>query len=284
MIIKDRLGNETEVNPSKTQKFLYNNFFGRIILKILVRPFLSKFMGWFLSRRISKLKIKKFIKTANINTDDYILDNINSYNDFFRRKIKDGRRTIDYNQNHLISPCDSKLKVFKINENSIFEIKDSYYRVEDLINNKELAKEYMDGYCFIFRLATSDYHRYSYPDSGTKENNIKIKGIFHTVNPIALDHYNFFKTNSREYTILHTDNFSDMIMVEVGAMMVGKIKNHHENYNFKKGEEKGYFEFGGSTIVLLTKNNLRVDDDILENTKNDIETNVLLGEKIAEKI
>ena len=161
-------------------------------------------------------------------------------------------------------------------------IKNSYYKVSDLIKNEELAKEYENGYCLIFRLTVDDYHRYSYPDSGSKGKNIKIKGILHTVNPIALEHYNFYKTNSREYTILNCDNLGKVIMVEVGAVMVGKIKNHHQEYNYKRGEEKGYFEFGGSTIVLILKDNVVIDSDILTNTKNGDETRVLLGEKIGE--
>ena len=276
-----RDGRIEDVCPSGSQKFLYRNFFGRIILKILTRPFFTKFMGWFLSTRLSKKRIPKFIKSANINPDDYILDNINSYNDFFTRKIKDGKRIINMDQNILISPCDSRLTVYKINEDSIFNIKDSYYKVSDLLNDESLAKEYLNGYAFVFRLDVSDYHRYSYIDSGKKEKNIHIKGIFHTVNQIALERYNFYKTNSREYTILHTNNFGDVIMCEVGAMMVGKIKNHHEEYEFKKGEEKGYFEFGGSTIVLLIKDIIDIDLDILNNSKSGNETRVYLGERIA---
>ena len=97
-------------------------------------------------------------------------------------------------------------------------------------------------------------------------------------------HYNFYKTNNREYTILNTDNFGLVVFVEVGAMGIGKIKNHHEEYKFKKGEEKGYFEFGGSTIVLLVKKNiLKIDDDIINNSNHGIETIVKYGERIAKK-
>ncbi|MCR5112635.1 MAG: phosphatidylserine decarboxylase [Acholeplasmatales bacterium] len=282
MIIRDRLGNETESNPSGSQKFLYRNVFGRFLLKcFLIRPWFTKFMGWFLSRKISKKRIPKFIEEGHINVDDYIVDDVKSYNDFFIRKIKEGRRIIDNEPSHFIAPCDSELRVFKINDDSIFEIKDSYYRVADLIKNDELAKEFLGGWCFIFRLSTSDYHRYSYPDSGKKNENIHIKGVFHTVNPIALERYNFYKTNSREYTVLDTDNFGKLIMCEVGAMMVGKIKNHHQEYTYTRGEEKGYFEFGGSTIVVLTKDILTVDEDILRNTSEGVETKVSLGERIA---
>ena len=109
-----------------------------------------------------------------------------------------------------------------------------------------------------------------------------VKSIFHTVQPISLKHYNYYKTNSREYTILNTNNFGKVIDIDIGAMGVGRIRNNHEEYTFKKGEEKGYFEFGGSTIVLLVKKGtVDIDKDILENSKEGIETIVKYGEAIG---
>ena len=88
-----------------------------------------------------------------------------------------------------------------------------------------------------------------------------------------------------EYTVLETENFGTVVQVEVGAMMVGRIVNHHGTHSFQRGEEKGMFEFGGSTTVLLVKKDqLKVDQDILENSKENIETVVKLGEKIGCRI
>ena len=266
------------------QKFLYRNFIGRLILKLLIRPWVSKLGVFYMNRKCSKGMIKKFVKKNNIDLSQYDMTNIKCYNDFFTRKIIDGARNINMESDKLISPCDSKLQAFKINEESIFNIKDSYYKVEDLIQNKELAKEYINGYCLIFRLTVDDYHRYCYVDNGTKTKNTPIKGVLHTVNPIALEKYNFYKTNSREYCILETENFGKIIQVEVGALMVGKISNHHQEYTFTKGEEKGMFLFGGSTIVLLVKENIKIDEDILFNTSNNDETVVRYGEAIGTKI
>jgi phosphatidylserine decarboxylase len=154
-----------------------------------------------------------------------------------------------------------------------------------LINNEELAAEYIGGICLIFRLTVDDYHRYCYFDNGTKGNNTFIKGVLHTVNPIALGKYNIYKRNSREYTVLETENFGKAVQDEVGALLVGRIKNLHQTHTFKRGEEKGMFEFGGSTVVLLLKNNTAViDDDIINNTKANIETVVRMGEVIGHKI
>ena len=136
----------------------------------------------------------------------------------------------------------------------------------------------------IFRLCVDDYHRYCYIDDGEKEKNTFIKGVLYTVRPVALENYNIYKENSREYTILHTDNFGDVVHIEVGATIVGRIKNHHQEYKFTKGEEKGMFEFGGSTIVLLLeKDKVNIDKEILDNTKDGFETIVKIGEKIGTK-
>ena len=127
-----------------------------------------------------------------------------------------------------------------------------------------------------------DYHRYCYIDNGSKSRNIHIDGELHTVNPIALGRYNIYKRNSREYTVLHTENFGDAVQVEVGAMLVGRIVNHDGEGKIRRGTEKGMFEFGGSTIVMLfEKDRISIDSDILRNSANGDETVVKYGEKIG---
>lgn len=273
-----------EKGSSKSLSFLYHNIFGRMILKALVNPCVSKIGGKFLNTRFSKRYISSFVKKNNINLDDYENRDYTSYNDFFTRKIKEGKRIVDTNPNSFISPCDSKISVYNIDETSSFKIKDTYYTLKDLLESNEIYKEYINGLCLIFRLAVDDYHRYCYIDDGNKGKNIFIKGKLHTVQSIALERYNVYKTNSREYSTLHTKNFGDIIQVEIGALMVGKIVNYHEEYNFKKGEEKGRFEFGGSTIVLLVKKDMvDIDEDILINSLNGDETIVKYGERIGSK-
>ena len=183
----------------------------------------------------------------------------------------------------LIAPADSKLTYYPIHQDTYLTIKDTVYSLSDLLKNQSLAQEYDGGTCLIFRLTVDDYHRYCYIDDGTKEQDIYIPGIFHTVNPIANDYYPIYKMNSREYTVIDSNNFGRMIQMEVGAMMVGKIVNYKHSIA-TKGEEKGYFEFGGSTVVLiLKKDTVKIDDDIINNSSENIETRVLLGQTIGHK-
>ena len=268
MKIVDRKTNTLiEKEANKAVRFLYNNVVGRVILKPLTLPLCTKASAIYMNSKFSKILIKEDKKKYT------------SYNNYFTRYYE---QKVDQDKDHFISPCDAKLTVYKLTKNSTFKIKDSIYEVKDLIL-KDISS-YHNGYVLIFRLETTDYHRYCYIDSGTKEKNTYIKGIFHTVQPIS-DKYKIYKRNAREYTILHTDNLGDVIQIEVGALMVGKIKNLHQEYKFYKGEEKGYFEYGGSTIVLIVKKDIiKIDDDILENSSKDIETIVSYGEKIGKRI
>ena len=156
---------------------------------------------------------------------------------------------------------------------------------EQLLRNGELAKEYAGGTLLIFRLTVDDYHRYGYPDSGVKGETVHIKGVYYTVNPIAFRNYRVFRENTREYTVLHSDNFDDLVIMEVGATLVGRISNLHGARRVSRGEEKGHFDFGGSTIVMLVKPGvLRVDEDILRNNADGCETVIRYGERIGERI
>ncbi len=274
-------GNEGQ---NKVLGFLYGNKVGRGALSVLVKPFVSNLGGAVLSTRLSRLLISPFVRKNGIDMNEYEPVMYESYNDFFMRKIRRGAREIDTEKSHLISPSDSKVTVYKIGDNSRFLIKNRWYTMESLVKNKKVAEAYRGGTMVICRLTVDDYHHYAYIDDGYKSKNYHISGLYHTVNPVANDHFPIYAENQREYTILHSDNFGDVLMMEVGALMVGKIANRHGATLVKRGEEKGHFEFGGSTIIMcFRKNRVKIDKDIIENTKNGIETKVKMGEKIGER-
>ncbi len=273
-------------NPNKGLSFLYNSAVGRIFLKPIVKnESFSNVVGKFMNSKISKVMIKRFIKNHNINMDDYECKKYNSFNDFFTRKIKLSKRIIDKTPNAFIAPCDAKITCYKIYDDLKFNVKNSVYSVNSIIKNDKLASLYDGGYALVFRLSPEDYHHYLFCDDGVIINNYKIKGMFHTVNPIVYDKYKVFKENTRECTIIKTKRFKTLTYVEVGALLVGKIRNIKKEGTIKKGEEKGYFEYGGSTIVILVqKDVIALDDDIIENSNNGLETYVKYGEKIGEKM
>jgi phosphatidylserine decarboxylase len=261
---------------------LYGNTFGRMLLKPLTAPGLSKLAGKFLSTKASKVFIKPFIRNNHIDMSQFEPVEYESYNDFFSRRIRPEARPIDMDPGHLISPADSKLTALPITESGRFILKHTEYTVGSLLKDPALAAEYVGGWALIFRLTVDDYHRYCYAFSGEKGENISIPGKLHTVNPIANDFFPIYKENAREYTIVRTEGFGEVIAMEVGALLVGRIVNHQGAASVKRGQEKGYFQFGGSTVVLLLKKDTAViDGDILENSRNGIETVVKFGEKIG---
>ena len=222
---------------------------------------------------LSKIKIARFIKKNNINMEEYKEEKYNSFNNFFTRNIKENQRIIG---DGFFSICDSKLSIYKIDENSKFNIKNSIYTVEELIGEK---REYK--YALVFRLCVDDYHHYIFPDDGEVIKSKHIDGILHTVQTIAIKKYKVFHENSREITFLKCDNLGDVCYIEVGALMIGKITNKKVT-KFKRGEEKGYFEFGGSTVIMLINKEIDFNEKILENTTKDIETIVKMGQRIGK--
>ena len=255
--------------------FLYSNVFGRIILKIVISKPIRNIYNKYMTSKYSLKKIDKFIKNNNINMDEYQEENYKSFNDFFIRKIKDDKRKVSKG---LFAIADSKLSVYKIDDNSSFKVKNSIYTIDELLQSD--GSSFKDGYALIFRLCVDDYHHYVYPDDGEVLSNKHINGVLHTVQPLAFKKYKVFSENDREVTFLNTKKYGEMAYIEVGAMMIGKIVNGKVT-KFKRGEEKGHFEFGGSTVILLfKKDQIKINKKIIENSKKEIETIVKLGDSL----
>ena len=262
-------------------RFLYETVPGRAILRVLTAPWLSRAIGAFLDTRASRIFIPLFLKKGNIDLSEYLPERYASFNACFTRRIRPERRPVDAADAHLIAPCDGRLSAYRI-DGSTIPIKHSRYSVAQLLGNDPRSAEFQDGVCLVFRLCVDDYHRYRYFDSGRKGENHFVAGALHTVRPIALENTDVFVQNAREYTFMQTDHFGLCAQIEVGAMLVGRIKNLHGAHTFARGEEKGYFEYGGSTIVLLLKKNAaNIPESIFADTQNNIEQRVLCGSMIA---
>ena len=289
MKYRDRKGREFEQTTGQ-DTFLataYSSAFGRGLMKFLGLPIFSKCSRYILNSKFSTPFIFTFAEKNGIDMFDYEQRMYTSFNDFFTRKIKAGRRFVTKDDKMLVSPCDSKVSAYEITNSNCFVIKNSVYDVESLLRDTKLAQRFMGGYAVVFRLSVDDYHRYIYPCNGIKSHNRKISGVLHTVNPVVNKYLPVYKENSREYCMLRTDNFGDVIQMEVGALMVGKITNLHPygRRTVYRGEEKGYFEFGGSTIVLLLeKGKVKLLPDFIKNTRQGFETKVLQGEIIGESM
>ncbi len=285
MKYRDRKGNEFE-HTTKQDRFLadaYRSATGRALMKFLSLPLFSKCARVLLNSRLSAGFVSEFAEKNGIDLFDYEDKLYTSFNDFFTRKIKQGRRCISQDPQLLISPCDGKVSAYEITNSGVFVVKNSVYTIGSLLRDKKLAEKYIGGTAIIIRLSVDDYHRYCYPSDGFKSRNRKIEGFLQTVNPVINRYIPVYKENTREYCLLRTEMLGDIVQMEVGATLVGKISNlHPDRRPVKRGEEKGYFEFGGSTVILLVqKDKVAVCDDLLKNTCQGFETKVVLGETLG---
>lgn len=263
-------------------KFLYNTVPGRAVLKVITSPTISKIGGAYMDSKLSTIHIKGFIKNNHIDMSQYEKAKYKSFNEFFTRKILPEKRPVCKDEDALISPCDGRLSAYYIDSDSRFYIKKSRYSIQDLLQGSKAAVDYNGGICLILRLCVDDYHRYGNIDDGVILENKYIRGKLHTVRPIAVNRYPVFVQNSREYTIIKTKNFGRVAQIEVGALMIGKIKNHSKSGSVIKGTEKGMFLYGGSTIVLLfEKDTVSIPEKYFEETENDREVIVKYGSKIG---
>jgi phosphatidylserine decarboxylase len=266
--------------------FLYQNFIGKLIRRLFTKRFISRFYGFLQNSSLSKYKIDSFVKKHSIQMDQFEkkISEFKSFNDFFIRKLKTGIRSITQDQNIFVSPADGKLFVIeKISQEVSFFVKNEKFNLESFLVDKTLAKEYQDGTLLIFRLSPPDYHRFHFPTDCIPSSPKRISGIYESVSPIAYKHGIIpLIQNERCLTILKTEFFSDVISVSIGAMLVGKIINTFvPEKKYKKGDEMGYFEFGGSSLVLVfKKDSIVLQKKFIENSKRGFETEVKMGQSI----
>ncbi len=246
--------------------FLYKNPVGRGIMQIANRLHAFKIIAWFLKTGMSKIMINNYIKKYNIDMTPFGEQEYNSFADFFARK-KDSYY-YDKNEKTMISPCDGLLTVYPIDEYMNIPMKESLYRLEDLIHEKSVADMFKGGLCMVFRLQASDYHHFCFFDTGKMGETCYREGQLHSVQPIACERVPVYRLNRRWWNILETENFGTVAQIEVGAMAVGGVKFLKEGGCFTRGEEMGNFELAGSTIILLVTSEIKEKFTLFEAFRN----------------
>ena len=291
---------QEKVYENRAMRFLYNTTFGGLCVLFLRLPIMSRIYGAFQKTRRSKVKIVAMIKTYAIDMAGYercceksigesfeegcieaFASGFSSFNDFIIRK----RLHTNYRPENdiLIAPADSCALAYTIDESSMLTIKNRSFTLSRFLKDEALAREYEGGIFLIFRLRVYDYHRFCFVDDGFVVSCKKVNGFLDSVNMDATGKI-ALSSNYRVISLLRTANFGNIVFAEVGAMLVGRIVQTHCGVDFCKGDEKGYFEFGGSSIVMiLRKDAARIDADIMAHSANGIETKVELGERIGMK-
>jgi len=278
---------ELETPPAEgLLKFLYDTPFGKVtVLPLAKRKFFSATIGKKMNKAKSVKKIAGFVRTMKIDMSESQM-NINeftSFNDFFYRKLKPNARSIG---NGFVSPGDGRLLAFEsVADVNNFFVKGREFTLPEFLGDKSLAEQHKNDSMFILRLAPNDYHRFHFPYQGTPDEAISIKGDYFSVSPYALAS-NFTKVfceNKREICKLNTTDKGEVLLIPVGATLVGTIiETYTPKSNIETGDEMGYFAFGGSTVVVfIDKNKIKIDKDLLSNTQKKLETLLQMGEQIG---
>lgn len=243
----------------------------------------------------SAKEIPKFLEffkdQINMAEVKYPVEHYKTFNEFFIRELKPGARPIASKERDDVAVCaaDCRLMAFKSAEDSLrFWIKGRKFSVRGLLGEEVCSDAFIDGTLVIFRLAPQDYHRFHLPVSGSIERFVKIPGCLYTVNPIAVNskYCNVFTENKRVVTVISTADFGKVALVAIGATMVGSITfSKKEGEYVKKGEEFGYFSFGGSTVIcVFEKDMIKIDEDLLANSSRSLETLVFVGMQLGVSV
>ncbi|MGA1826408.1 MAG: phosphatidylserine decarboxylase [bacterium] len=272
-------------------QWLYHNPIGKLALHgVVKRKFLTQWYGRKMDTPASKSKIASFVMSLHINMNESLrpLHEFTTFNEFFIRQLKPDARPIDMKPDVIVSPADGKVLAFnRLDKLDTFFAKGQAFSLEDFLPEHSMRDKYVGGILLIIRLAPADYHRFHFPADGRISHSTPMNGAYYSVSPYAVkQRIKIYWENTREYSLLSTIHAGDILLCEVGAAMVGSIiQSYTPHTDVKKGQEKGWFKFGGSTIILLCeKENVQIDRDIIENTHNGYETSIKMGERLAKVI
>ncbi len=272
-------------------KWLYQSNLGKILRPLFNSKYFSLFYGNY-KGNLGHSAINDFIEEYKIKSDEFqnskgnsLVEDYKNFNDFFIRTFTEGARSFVDKVHILPAFCEGRYLGFDSLENiKNFPVKGEYINIQSLIQRD--YPEFKKGPILICRLAPVDYHHFHFPDEGNIMESFRIEGNLNSVTPFSLKSNNdVFIKNERNISVLKTKHFSKLLYIEVGALTVGKIIQTYEGDIFKRGEVKGHFKFGASTVILIgEENSFKISSDIINNTKNEIETFIKLGDEVGSKI
>lgn len=284
---------QEEVYFGEVIELLYGNSwasrsFGRVLTYLFCHfPFISAFFGWWNQLPLTKKKIDPFIRRYKLDTSEFLepVESFPSFNDFFIRKLKAESRPVASRKKMAIIPADGRYLFYpNIAQSDGFIVKGEKFHLADLVRCESLAQKYEQGTLVIARLCPTDYHRYHFPVDCIPGITKQINGYLYSVNPIALKKdIQILTKNKRTLCQLNSEEFGDVTFIEVGATNVGSINQTYVSRKpYQKGEEKGYFSFGASTILILFEpNRIKIDPDLLAASSKKIEMRCLMGQQLG---
>lgn len=287
----DRYRNETRVEKvygDKALRWTYGSLAGRMSLNVLVkRALFSHWYGWRMDQPSTREKIDPFIREYEVDVSELVckVDDFANFNEFFFRQLKPEARPIDPNPASVVFPADGRhLCVPDLSRCDGLFVKGEMFDLNELLHDNALADQYAEGSLLLSRLCPVDYHRFHFTAAGVPGSTRLINGPLYSVNPIALcQNIHILATNKRCITELQTEAFGKVLLLEIGATCVGSIcQTYTLGTPVSKGDEKGYFRFGGSSIITIFEpGRIRFDEDLIENTKQHRELYARMGDHMG---
>lgn len=278
---------QEQVYGAAWMRWTYCNPFGRLALEAFVkRPLFSQWYGWRMNRSVSRNKIAPFIRTYGLDANDFAdtPESFRSFNEFFYRRLKPSARPIVSDPNAIAFPADARHLGFP--DASQIEgvfVKGQRFDLARLMDDATLAARYAKGAVVLSRLCPVDYHRFHFPVAGRASEARLVNGPLYSVNPIALrKQLAYLWENKRTITTIETEKLGTVLMLEIGATNVGSIQQTYRPGPINMGDEKGYFEFGGSsTLLLFEPGRIRLADDLVEHSHQQRELYARIGDRLG---
>ena len=292
VIFFNRYSGEIEsesIYGGKWLRWAYDRPLGRFVLgAVIKRKCFSCLYGRWADTRMSRKEIKPFIEKFKVDPNEFLdePDSYRSFNEFFYRKLKASARPVCQGQHTVAFPADGRhLVIENLGRDSWIFAKGRRLNLDQLLGNSDLAGKYHGGTAIVSRLCPSDYHRFHFPLAGVSDEGRLIQGSLYSVNPIALSrNLAWLWENKRQVTTVSQSPVGDYLFLEIGATNVGSIVGTHPgNQRAEKGDEKGYFRFGGSMVILIFQaGRIRPAEDLLTNSRSERETYARMGDRAGE--
>jgi phosphatidylserine decarboxylase len=247
----------------------------------------SKLVGWYQKQPWTRKQILPFIEEHGIDVSEFAspVDAFTSFADFFVRTLKPEARPIASGDMCAVIPADGRYYFYDdVSRSGPVDIKGTRFDLVSLLQDEALAQKYQRASMVLARLCPSDYHRFHFPVACVPSESRLINGYLYSVNPIAVrKNLATFWQNKRVITTLQSPTFGDVLCMEIGATSVGTIvQTYSPSRNYAKGQEKGYFAFGGSAMVLLfPEGSVQFDTDLLQATERQLEIRCLMGQSLG---
>lgn len=271
-------------------RWAYETPVGRAALRLVgARPFFSRWYGWRMDRPASRSRVLPFIRQFQLDPAEFAdrPETFRTFNEFFFRRLAPGTRPIDPEPLAAVFPADGRhLGFADLSAADRFYVKGQRFDLGAFVRDEALARRFAGGTAVFSRLCPVDYHRFHFPVAGVPGAPRLVDGPLWSVNPVALGRRLAYLWENRRWQCrFETAGFGEVLMTEIGATNVGSAEHTYTPHRpVAKGDEKGFFRFGGSAVLTLFEpGRIQLAPDLLAATREGLELYARVGERLGTR-